>query len=75
VLDPGRADRRVRPVREVLVELRTPLAAMDEVAREVLREVVPFMRRGDALALRSISLGRDSNVAVVEVVRPEDGEG
>ncbi len=67
---PGRADDLVEVVREVTVELRTPLTSMENVTRQLFRDLMPFMHRTDGIALKGFTVQRDIVIAHVEIVRP-----
>lgn len=67
---PARADDLVEVVREVTVELRTPLTSMENVTRQLFRDLMPFMRRTDGIALKGFTVQRDIVIAQVEIVRP-----
>ena len=67
---PARADDLVEVVREVTVELRTPLTSMESVTRQLFRDLMPFMRRTDGIALKGFNVQRDVVIAHVEIIRP-----
>jgi signal transduction histidine kinase len=60
----------VEVVREVTVELRTPLTSMESVTRQLFRDLMPFMRRTDGIALKGFNVQRDVVIAHVEIIRP-----